>query len=107
MYFLDSYISDKTQDKVIVTLELRSESGTVSIRPVFKVPSALEASYFELSLSKDWFLTFTENENDGEYGAVMELNMNAADYKQAVNPLDKKLIKLVGPSPALIRDFDQ
>ena len=55
MYFLDSYISDTSQAKVIVTLELRSEAGTVSIRPVFKLPSALEAGWFHFSGHRDWF----------------------------------------------------
>lgn len=55
MYFLDSYISDKTQAKVIVTLELRSEANIVSIRPVFRVPSALEADWFHFSGDRDWF----------------------------------------------------
>jgi len=62
MYFLDSYISDKTQDKVIVTLELRSEAGKVSIRPVFKVPSALEAGWFHFSGDRDWFALIRESD---------------------------------------------
>ena len=32
--------------------------------------------------------------------------MIARDYMNAVNPMTDKLVKLVGPTPALVRDFD-
>ena len=37
---------------------------------------------------------------------MIEVDLIARDYMNAVNPMTDKLVKLVGPTPALVRDFD-
>ena len=36
----------------------------------------------------------------------MEVDLIARNYLTAVNQMTDKLVKLVGPTPALVRDFD-
>lgn len=38
--------------------------------------------------------------------ALMEVDLTAKSYLTAVNPMTDKLVKLIGPTPALERDFD-
>ena len=37
---------------------------------------------------------------------MIEVDLIAKNYMNAVNPMTDKLVKLVGPTPALVRDFD-
>ena len=105
MYIIDT----KTENGSIsyVALELTASRDALNrvatIRPVFTLSDTLKPEWFQLNASRDWFLLQRAADKKT---ALIEVDLIARDYRNAVNPLTDKLVKLVGPTPALVRDFD-
>ena len=107
MYIVDTKTNSASGEKSYVTLELSASrdaaNRVASIRPAFVLSDALEPDWFKLNDSRDWFLLVREANKES---ALIEVDLGAKDYKNAVNPMTDKLVKLVGPMPATERDFD-
>ena len=99
MFFLDTHIDPVSLEEHWVTVEQNGET----VRPVFDLAASLETGWFKLSVDQTWFLFKREGD---DYLALMEVDMNAADYLTAAGSLNGKYVKPVDVQEALVLDFN-
>ena len=120
MYMLETYTDEQTQVSEYMTLELfngeiatstEGEDGSVAtttsqsaqIRTVYALPNGLEAEWFHLSADNSWFIFIRAVD---EFLALMEIDLEAENYRNSTGTLSGKTVTVIGSAKALARDFD-
>lgn len=71
---------------------------------MFTLPSTVKTQWFRVSSSGNWMVLFRESD---EFLALIQLDLNASDYRTAVASQEGKLIMPTGLPKAHVMDFDE